>query len=397
MTIKKFNSEHDQQQFLNLNSYAFNYTRTPDHDKRALDMIPHCDLWGAFDDETLTSQIMVLPYSVKIGAQDVQMAGIGNVATYPEYRGNGGIRALFGEIFKELEEKEIPLSYLAPFSQPFYRKFGYETVFETVSGTLTRDTVTQLPFTTEGTIKRVDKNDPKWREVLKTLYSETLGKDFGAVGREDWWWEAKLSYRKIHEVAVVFDSAQEPVGYLMYQMEGSKFIIKELAYKTKQALYKLNGFISSHSGTFETFHYSASLLEKMTLLFPECRVLEQKIEQDMMVKIVLFDKFMTSYPFNPNTNLSVSLSIEDNSSQYNDGTWQLTIENGAASCKKLSDDHLENADFSGTIQKWTQVFMGHSKLNSHIFLEYITGRSEEKIEELENSIPNVTPCLYDYF
>ena len=396
MTIKKFNSEHDQQQFLNLNSYAFNYTRTAEHDKRSLDMMKHCDLWGAFDEDHLTSQIMVLPYRAKIGTQDVKMAGIGSVATYPENRGNGGIRALFKDIFKELEEKEVPLSYLAPFSQPFYRKFGYETVFETISGTLTRETVTQLPFTSEGSIKRVDKNAPEWRDVLKKLYSETLGKDFGAVVRDDWWWEAKLT-RKIDEVAIVFDNLEEPVGYLMYKMEGSQFIIKELAYKTKQALYKLNGFISSHSGTFETFHYTASLLEKMTLLFPECRVLEQKIEQDMMVKIVLFDKFMAAYPFNPTANLSVSLAIEDNSSDYNNGTWQLTIKNGEASCQKLSNDLLETADFSGPIQKWTQVFMGHSKFNSHIFLEYITVNSKEKVKDLWDSIPNVTPCLYDYF
>ena len=58
------------------------------------------------------------------------MAGIGYVVSYPEARGQGGINQIMEKILKDCRERKVSLSYLAPFSYPFYRRYGYEQVFD---------------------------------------------------------------------------------------------------------------------------------------------------------------------------------------------------------------------------------------------------------------------------
>jgi predicted acetyltransferase len=74
----------------------------------------------------------------------MKMSGIGDVASYPETRGSGGIRNIFSAIFNDLHENGTELSYLAPFSQPFYRKFGYETVFDSEEIRIPKAVITQI-------------------------------------------------------------------------------------------------------------------------------------------------------------------------------------------------------------------------------------------------------------
>ena len=56
------------------------------------------------------------------------MGGIGGVCTLPPYRRNGDIRMLFRVLCEEMKDKDIPFSYLYPFSHVYYRQYGYELV-----------------------------------------------------------------------------------------------------------------------------------------------------------------------------------------------------------------------------------------------------------------------------
>ena len=55
----------------------------------------HSDgLWQFFNDKKLTSYIMVNKFKSEVFGHHVPMAGIGYVASYPEYRGQGHISKL---------------------------------------------------------------------------------------------------------------------------------------------------------------------------------------------------------------------------------------------------------------------------------------------------------------
>lgn len=84
--------------------------------------------WAAFedDDKTMMSTFIAIPYSANFDGHSVKMTGIGGVATLPQYRRRGGVRACFEKALPEMYREGYALSYLYPFSTAFYRKFGYE-------------------------------------------------------------------------------------------------------------------------------------------------------------------------------------------------------------------------------------------------------------------------------
>ena len=85
--------------------------------------------WGAFDDDgNLMARVFNRHYDFYLDGQAVKTGGIGAVATYPEYRESGAVRALFSQIIPEVYNNGEILSALFPFNHKFYRKFGYEVV-----------------------------------------------------------------------------------------------------------------------------------------------------------------------------------------------------------------------------------------------------------------------------
>lgn len=88
--------------------------------------------WAAFEDDnqTMMSYIMATPYPVHFDGHQCKMAGIGGVASLPQYRRMGGIRCCFEAALTDMYEKGMAFSYLYPFSTAYYRKFGYEMCCE---------------------------------------------------------------------------------------------------------------------------------------------------------------------------------------------------------------------------------------------------------------------------
>lgn len=395
--LKKLTSETELQDILALSEYAFNFSDIAEFQESFLKVWQHTDNWGIVEDGQLTSQILVFPFHVNVFGQAMKMAGIGNVATYPEYRGTGGIRQLFTAIFEELKENGTVLSYLAPFYQPFYRKFGYEAIFSKIETKVNRQEITQLANETTGSMKRVDKSQEKWRKVIKKLYADTLAKDTGSVIREDWWWQNRFDHAPKTKYAICFDDAAKPVGYMAYEMAPGEMVIHEISYLNGFAIRKMASFIASHSGTFETFRFSSKLSEQVKLLFTESRPVAQVINEGMMVKIISLEGFIDQYSFNVKGDRSFLLAVEDQVTPWNQGTWKLTVEAGKGSLRLVSDSLLPEADFSGSIQSWTQVLLGRTTLETQLFLGNMTADSKRATRELSEVLPESDLALHDYF
>lgn len=395
--LKKLTSDKELQDILRLSEYAFNFNHIEDLQEGFLRTWQYTDNWGILKEGELTSQILVFPFHVNIFGQSMKMAGIGNVATYPEYRGNGGIRQLFTAIFEELKENGTVLSYLSPFYQPFYRKFGYEAIFNKIESKVTRKDITQLANEKAGSMKRVDKTQEHWQVIIKQLYADTLEKDTGSVIRESWWWINSFDYSPKTKYAICFDEQNSPVGYIAYEMAPGEMIIHEISYKSGFAIRKIGSFIASHSGTFETFRFSSKLSEQVKLLFSESRPVEQTINEGMMVKIISLEGFIDQYSFNVSEKVSFLLAVDDDTTSWNQGTWKLTVESGKGSLSLVSDLLLPEADFSGSIQSWTQVFLGRVSLETHLFLETMSGGTSIRAEALSRLLPKSDLALYDYF
>lgn len=83
--------------------------------------------WAAFDEDgEMMSTFTVSDFTVQFDGSPCKMGGIGGVATLPQYRRRGGIRACFQRALPDMYGSGYDFSYLYPFSTAYYRKFGYE-------------------------------------------------------------------------------------------------------------------------------------------------------------------------------------------------------------------------------------------------------------------------------
>ncbi|MDR2277152.1 MAG: GNAT family N-acetyltransferase [Vagococcus sp.] len=392
--IKKVTDKKDIEKVHELGSYAFNMEHTEEQKQAYIEKNTFIDNYVDEVDGEVLSQIVSYPFEVTIKGQVMKMSGIGDVASYPETRGSGGIRNIFSAIFNDLHENGTELSYLAPFSQPFYRKFGYETVFDSEEIRIPKAVITQIKPEKKGKVKRVKWEDEDTKAILKEIYRDTLEKVHGSVIREDYWWHYTM-IKKQKRVAICYDDNNMPQGYLIYGLVGaSEFQIFEMAYCNSFALRKLMSFVSSHSGSFNEF-VSTNLPDKAVLeLFTEISGITRKTYSYMMVKIVNFKQFIEKYPFKKvEKEADFYVDIQDNSCEWNNGIFHLVIKNGKATCEKVTE--AKKIDYSGSIQHFTQVFMGRLTLEKAVWLELIDEKTKDN--NLSELIDSMTPRMYDYF
>lgn len=382
---------------LELSTYAFNFRNIEELKEQLLYTWKHTENWGTFRGNDLSSQVVVFPMCVNLFSKKIKMAGIGNVATYPEYRRQGDVRRLFTRMSQELYENGTVLSYLAPFNRQFYRNFGYESIFNNIEIEIDRKDILKLDSEKPRDVRRVLNDENQYYDKIKQLYKVTLQERNGSVIREDWWWQ--IVFKQTGRLwAVCLDGLENITGYLSYEMGEKNFIIHELAYSDRLTLDQLVSFISSHSATFEKFKFIDKSTEVIRLLLEDVRDVRFNLNEGMMVKIVSFEKFIANYEFNQTKEaIKFKIAVKDEFSSWNHGIWELFVADGKGKAVRISEKIDSEAELTGTIQSWTQVFFGKVRLSEQVLLNVIQTNTKEEINFLEKLMKVSDFALFDSF
>ena len=388
MKLKK--NQENLKQIASLIKYAFGKNNNLLHDNNFMSRYDHSNGYGFFNDDKLTSYIMVNKFKSEVFGHHVPMAGIGYVASYPEYRGQGHISKLMKEILNDLHDEGIPFTNLAPFSESFYRHYGfsnsiYQKEYRFSGGALR---TFKLPRTDH--VIRGKWDDLMVQNGVIQLYERQLHTDDerNTVIREAWWWNRMDTYYHNRNIAVYIDSNGRPISYLIYRIQGDVFLADELYSITAKGLVSLLGFMGSHAGAIKEFRMTLPEHSLIGELFPEQNQLKISLHPYMMSRIVNFAKMITYMkPLREGTfNLEV---ISDDECPWNIGVWQMTNKDGKVSCKQIEDGLV---DFSGPITAWTQVLLGRLSMRDAVKLGLITDYRIKKLEFKKGDV-----SFYDYF
>lgn len=255
---------YEKKELLDLVIYAFNKPRTKEREAALSKLLEFSTAYTHREQEQLTSMVIDNHFEVYWNDAQVKMAGIGYVASYPEYRGNGAIRKIMTQILRDNYEKGTIFSYLAPFSYEFYEKFGYHYAFDRKIYT-----IPSIHFPkgkrTSGEIVRQSlsetSTDQLW-EKLNAIHKKAYNQ--GSLARTKNNWDYYFLH-KAHPQLALYRENGEDLGYLLYEFSEKTFQIIEfisLSMPAKEAFYR---FISSHAGQFEEIQWVAptdALLEQ---------------------------------------------------------------------------------------------------------------------------------------
>lgn len=398
--IKKMEKDHLEEMF-QLAKYAFHFEETEERRKRFQYIATHSENYGVFQAANqLTSQVMNTPFTVNFHGVTYTMGGIGFVSSYPEWRGQGGINQLMTDILRDSYQKGQVLSYLAPFSYSFYRRYGYEWVFERLTYEMN---VTDLPVV-ERMLGQVIRVTPKeGKTAIQHLYHASEQSKKGGLIRDDWWYTYKYELKEPNSYMALYKNEQGvEEGYLVYEMDSDCLVIKELVYISLEAFYGIIHFIKSHQASFVKCRYETGQnQDTVSFLMPEPSV-KRSLTPYMMARIVSMKAFLEQYPWSVSQERLSQLVFrvkDDEYAPWNNGwyEWRL-VEGQWQVCQQIQAEEVtpDKLCIEGSIQGFTQMLLGYQKPTTLAFFQQIKGE-QRAIQLLDELVVTMPPVLDDYF
>lgn len=352
-------------------------------------ILQEADVFGWFNDaHELVSQLCIYPCKVNIHGEIFDMGGLTGAGTYPEYANLGLMHDLIKLSLEKMREKKQYISYLYPYSIPFYRRKGWELMSDHLTFTI-RDF--QLPKHTDvaGYIERLDVRN---KDVIE-VYDKFALENHGAMIRRDLEWDEYWRWENEEErtAAVYYNKKNEPMGYILYWIVKDTFHIKDMIYLNQEARQGLWNFISAHFSMIDTVKGNLYIDEPIAFLIEDSRI-EETIEPYYMARIVDLEEFLKIFPFS-GTAAPFHFIIEDPLAEWNRGIFGVDCsEEGRA---KISREPIGNP-VETDIQTLTALMMSYKSPSYLSKIERLK-TDRKTLRTLRNIIPNDQVYFSDYF
>ena len=368
--------------------YAFLKNNDIREDPNFLSRYNHSMSFGEYKDGHLASYIMVNKFKSMIFATKVKMGGVGYVASYPENRGQGDINRLMKEIMLELHDQNYAISNLAPFSETFYRRYGYENAIYEKMYQIQPAYLRFFKAVQEGKVVRGRWSDSSLKNAVIKLYQAKLNQDDqrNTVVRAEWWWDRLDTYYPGRSICVYFDKKQQPQGYMFYRIVERNFRVEEMYYQTPQAAKALLSIIASHSSSDLKYYVKMpeeSLLEEF---FPEQEGITVKILPYMMTRIINIKQVLEASPLVNNKKLTIEVTNDDIIAE-NNGVWLIDNANEPRVREVETDP-----DYTASLTNWTKVLLGHLTLKQAVQLGFVKENHPVNTDFVKGDV-----SFYDYF
>ncbi|QCR31897.1 enhanced intracellular survival protein Eis [Lysinibacillus sp. SGAir0095] len=354
---------------------------------------------GWFDGDHLVSQILSLPFQVNVYGVPYEMGGITAIGTYPEYSKQGLMDKLIKETLTVMRSEKRYISYLFPFSIPYYRKKGWEIMSDIVEFQV-KDT--QFPNYMElpGQIRRVDTR----ASDVVSIYEQYASRTHGAMIRntiawnekfhEDYWEEKFVDTDVQLQAAVYYNEDDEPQGYIYYRIMEENFYIDEIVYLQEEARKGLWNFVSAHKSMVYNAYGKTAGNEPVAFLLEDSEII-QKVSPYFMARIVDVEKFLETYPFDE-PNFHIRFTVTDRLVEWNNGTYDIKSEDWKLKITKLEQNDREDLTVQMSIQTLTTMLLGYKRPKYLEKIERVKGAGDT-VAVLEDILPVGIPTFIDYF
>ena len=351
--------------------------------------LEQADVKGWFDGDKLISQVAVYPMKVRIFNKTYDMGGLTGVGTYPEYSNQGLMHKLLYQSLKNMKEKKQSISFLYPYSIPYYRRKGWEIVSDKITYEI-KDY--QLPKNKQvsGEVERVDVES----EEVKKSYNRFAYQTHGALIRDDLAWNEYWLWDSDDLMAAIYyNDKNEPDGYVLYWIKDEVFHIKDMIFINEEARTGLWNFISAHFSMINKVIGDTYTDEPLAFLFEDADI-KESISPYFMARIVDLEEFIKQYPFKADTiRREWIFKMDDPILSWNQGNFKLVIDkNGKGQITRTSQKTEDKID----IQTMTTMLLGYKRPD---YL-YKIGRiscSNDTVDMLEDAIEQQAPYFSDYF
>ena len=352
-------------------------------------ILQKADVFGWFNtDDELISQICIYPCQVNIHGQVFKMGGLTGVGTYPEYANMGLMSDLIKLGLEKMRDKSQWISYLYPYSVPYYRRKGWELMSDHITFTI-KDTQLPKHADVSGYVERLAIDD---KDVIDT-YDKFARTNHGSLirGKLEWdeYWRWENEDERI--AAVYYNENDMPMGYVMYWIADDIFYIKEMVYLNQEARKGLWNFISAHFSMIDNVKGDIYRNEPIAFMLDDSQIIET-IEPYFMARIVDVAAFLVNFPFS-GKGKPFHFVVSDPVADWNNGIFGVdcSIEGQVRVNREPIGNPVEI-----DIQTLSAMMMSYRSPSYLSKIERLK-TDAKTLKILENIIPNEQPYFSDYF
>ncbi|GIQ67068.1 hypothetical protein PACILC2_56360 [Paenibacillus cisolokensis] len=190
MEIRQLTTD-DYEASKKLSMYAFQFEMSEEAIEAERSRFVPERYFGIFADNRLAAQLTLLPLQTYINGKLFDMGGIANVSSWPEMRRQGLVARLIRHSLGEMKRAGQTVSFLAPFSHSFYRKYGWENLLDLKKYTI--ETSFFPPRAETG--GRVERRNEDIG-LLNGIYESYAKRYNGMLNRTEHWWKTSVFPRK---------------------------------------------------------------------------------------------------------------------------------------------------------------------------------------------------------
>lgn len=389
MKVMKLGEEYFES-VMRLDEYAFQFQVPEQEVHEELKKMTNHHLYGILKEGQLAAKLHLLPFHIYIGDQKIKMGGIAGVATYPEFRRSGFVRALITKALEDMRANGYSVSMLHPFYVDFYRKFGFELFANRVTSTFKKSDLKMLKQV-PGVIKRFSKEEHS--DVIESIYERYAQRYAGMLERNSQRWFEAVYHQDT--AAIYFNNSGTPTGYLLYSIKEKKMTVSEFVPLNQEARHGLWNFICQHDSMVEGLVLRSHENEPLTFLLPEPRV-KTEVTPYFMARIVDVATFLNQYPFTwENWHRPIALKVSDTYAPWNNTTVLINKERISV----LDDQAIEKNEESIinlSINTLSTALFGYKRARDLFQMGLIQGE-EGAINQLEALIGSRQPQILDFF
>ena len=217
------------------------------------------------------------------------MGSISSVTTLPQYRRCGAIRACFEEALVDMHRNGMVLSCLYPFSNSFYRRFGYEPACDVVKWRLRLEGMPVPVFT--GSWELCEPDNPRLADIRAVdAVRQRRYNCMVIAGEMEYLWLAENPYVTMESTYVYYDGSGIPRSYMSVKaVPGQDLTCKRFVFNDREGFLGLLGLLKRFQSR-STTHVSLILPTDVDLqgLLPEyrCGNVERTVQQCIMARVI---------------------------------------------------------------------------------------------------------------
>ena len=294
---------------------------------------------GAFDGNNLMADMRITDAENYFEGSVLTCAGVGGVASKPEYRNRGAVRKLFEAFFNgELIEQKYDISILYPFSEAYYRKFGYEVMSKSLELTVPLKELGSAPKNSD-----VELFDGSNTEALCGLYNAAAQKFNLAFRREGSCGFSPDPYGSSSYTYMWKNTAGEFRSLVNYSVDrpNKTVYVDEIYYLDRESLAGILGFLRNYEGNQETVVFKKLPLNTPVLNFiSNEKPIVQKGFNMGCARIIDVESVLNKKKY-PDGRGHFTVQITGDTVEANNAVFGVEYENGRAEVKRTDKE----ADF----------------------------------------------------